>query len=131
MPPRNPVARVIRTLAVSAVWLCGFFLLGYFPILLARDVRVGLVILATAAIPFGATARGARRGAFRGLGLGLAAGAGIIWGMLVTKAAPPADLDRLALTYALAAVFLTTAVASLFALLAQRRRRILDQSWDQ
>ncbi len=123
------IRKILRRGAVCIVWASAFFLLGYFSVTLIGDVRVGLVILAGGAIPFGITARSALRGLGRGVGLGLAAAAGIIWGMLVARAAPPESFDRIAVTYAVSAMFLASAAASLFAALAQRRRQMIERSW--
>jgi hypothetical protein len=109
---------------VGLVWASAFFVVGYASLTLSRDARISIIILAATIIPFGATAASVPRGLLRGLGLGMASGAGTVWGMLVSKAARPADLDRVALTWFLAAVFLATAIASLFAIFAQRRRRM-------
>jgi hypothetical protein len=117
---------MLRAIAVAVVWAMGFFVLGYFGLTLSRDARVCLVLLAVAIIPFGATAASVVRGVLRGIGLGIAAGAGMAWGMLVTRIAPPATLDQLALKFFLAAVLLATAVAALFAIFAQRRRRSVE-----
>jgi hypothetical protein len=124
-PPKN-----LRAIALAVVWAMGFFVLGYFSLTLTRDARVCLVLLAGAIIPFGITARSIGRGVLRGIGLGIAAGAGMAWGMLVARIAPPAKLDQLALKFFLAAVFLATAIASLFALLAQRHHRRTEREWD-
>lgn len=131
MAARGALRKTVRRVAVWVVWVSAFFLLGYFSVTLAHDVRVALVVLATAVIPFGATARSVLGGLARGGGLGLAAGAGIIWGMLVAKAVPPASFDRIAFTYAVSAVFLASAIASLFAIFAQRRRQVTERSWDE
>jgi O-antigen/teichoic acid export membrane protein len=131
MPARGAARKIVRRLAVAVVWASGFFLVGYFSVTLAHDVRVAMVVLAAAIIPFGATARSVLRGLARGGALGLAAGAGIIWGMLIAKAAPPETFDRIAVTYAVAAVFLAAAVASLFAIFAQGRRRRAQQRWEE
>jgi hypothetical protein len=130
MPPRSAAGRIVRQVGVAVIWASGFFLVGYFALTLARDVRVALVALAAVIIPFGATARSVWRGLARGVGLGLAAAAGMVWGMLITRAAPPETFDRVAATYALAAVFLAAAIASLFALFAQRRRRLVQRRWE-
>ena len=125
----SALRKTLRSVAVRLVWAAVFFLLGYFCLTLARDVRVCLVILAAVIIPFGVASRSVLGGLLRGGGLGLATGAGIIWGMLVTKPVPPGAFDRTALTYAVSAVVLASAVAALFAILAQRRRRLTQQSW--
>ena len=132
MPPRRPIPKALRAVAVAIVWGAGAFLLGYFGFGYAHDVRVPLVALAAAVVPFGATARSTARGLARGVGLGLMAAGGIVWAMLVgPKTIPPQDFDRIALTYAAAAVFLAAAVASLLALLAERRRRRTRRTWGE
>lgn len=130
MATRYAMTRIVRRVAMATLWASGFFLLGYFSMTLGRDVRVPLVALAAATIPFGMTARSVLAGMLRGAGLGLAAGLGIIWGMLVAKAIAPAVFDRTALTWAISAVFLAAAIASLFAIFAQRRQQKTRQSWE-
>ncbi|MGA2266168.1 MAG: hypothetical protein ABSH10_07035 [Phycisphaerae bacterium] len=123
---RRPLPQSIRAVMVGLVWASAFFVLGYASLTLGHDPRISTIVLAAAIIPFGATAASVPHGLLRGLGLGVADGVGMAWGMLLSKGkiAPPDQMDRLVLTWFLAAAFLATAVASLFAIFAQRRRRM-------
>ena len=82
---------------------------------------------ACAIIPFGIRSHSLPGGVLRGAGLGLAAGSSLI--SALRGLIPPQDFARYAATYSLAMVALTTAVALLFAYLAQRRRRMMEDSW--
>ena len=116
------------------LWSAGLlFSAGYFTPLIARHTGyeakapvIGAAVAVALTIPFAAVTRGALRGALVGLALGLAAAMGICFAMV--KADKPLSPEVFSIDVALTALptmICCTAVGALFALLAERRRRLL------
>jgi hypothetical protein len=127
-PTRKKYSNRLMTIIFS---VAAFLAIGGLPLMLLRNhalaVQVSLVAAACAIIPFGIRSHSLPGGVLRGAGLGLAAGSSLI--SALRGLIPPQDFARYAATYSLAMVALTTAVALLFAYLAQRRRRMMEDSW--
>jgi len=127
--PIRPWQKIARVVALAILWATVFFVAGYFPVLLTRDARASMVVLAGAAIPFGMTARSVRRGLVRGVCYGLVGGAGMAWALIVGRIGRPELLDLDAAILGTAVVAETAVICVLFAYLAQRRRHRLEERW--
>jgi len=128
--------RLRRHKKISRIlWACAaFFALGFFPTRILGDPRASLVAAACAIIPFGMRSVSIRQGLLRGLGLGLIAGVSIVAAVFQTarlQATPQEDLVRFGWFYILATTALCMGVAVVFALLARRRERFIEEQWRQ
>jgi len=115
------------------VWAAGlFFAVGYLVTAVvrpsaqgARAPVYGTAAAVALAIPFAARAGGMLRGALRGLGLGWAASMGIIFALYNPQKPPSQHILSLDVTITVfTTMFCCTAAGAVFALLAERRRRI-------
>ncbi len=128
----KPTGKKYSNLAIAIIFsVAAFLAIGGLPLMFmgnhALAVHVSLVAAACAIIPFGIRSHSLVEGILRGAGLGLTAGASMI--SALQGLIPPQDFARCAATYFLAMAALTTAVALMFAFLAQRRRRMMEDSW--
>ena len=127
--------RLRRHKKISRVmWSCAaFFALGFFPTRILGDPRVSLVAAACAIIPFGMRSSSIRQGMLRGLGLGLIAGVAIVTAVFDTaklQSTPQQDLIRFGWFYVIVTTTLCMGVAALFAALAKRRERLIEDEWE-
>ncbi len=109
-----------------------FFALGFLPTRILGDPQVSLVAAACAIIPFGMRSSSIRQGLLRGLGLGLIAGVSIVAGVFdpaKLQSTPQQDLVRFGWFYVMVTPALCMAVAALFAALAKRRERLIEDEW--
>jgi hypothetical protein len=120
------------------VWsIMGLAAIGYLPTLWLKDPRPSMILAAMAVIPFAATAATLPRGLGRGAGLGLVAGLSIamaVQHLAIQQAGPqlnPAALQQSAWSCTLGTALLCAGVGLVFAVLARRRRMLIDRQWDQ
>jgi len=93
-----------------------------------RNPMLSMVLVALAIVPFGATAAGVRGGIFRGLGLGLIAGVAISVA-LVQHVRDRQYIAQVPPIYIAATAGMCTVIAALFAHMAAKRRRLIEQEW--
>jgi hypothetical protein len=129
--------RISRSLTRIFTSCAVFFVLGYLPVVLLKDFRFSMIAAAAAIIPLGSTAKSPWRGLARGVGLGVVAGYAMASAMvnIQAKAAQPQSQPFYVLTsrgltfYISATAFICGVVGLLFAIMAQRRRRLIEQQW--
>lgn len=118
--------RILRVL----YWIMAFFALGYFPTLLLGDFRVSLIVAGVAAIPVGSLAQSRMQGWVRGALLGLVAGTAIVFGLAQFQVQRESIVTaQLATICVVSTVLLCAAVSALFAHLAVKRKRNVEDRW--
>jgi hypothetical protein len=123
-------SRALSKRITRALWACGgFFAIGYFPMALFGNPVAPMAIAACATIPFGSTARSVVRGLLRGLGLGVVAGLAVFGVLVRGRILPEAYVARLAAGYVFGTAAMCGVVGALFAHVARKRRRRIDEEW--
>jgi hypothetical protein len=125
--------RSSRVMAV--IWsVAAFSAIGSLPMMVLRNpglaVRVSMVAAACAIIPYGIRSRSLLQGALRGAGLGFIAGSSLVSVLDGMRLIPPQVFPRMGATYLTGTIAMCVAVSMLFAHLAQRRRRMMEQPWE-
>jgi len=133
MAQRSRRKRTSRVMAV--IWsVAAFSAIGSVPMVMLRNpglaIRISMVAAACAVIPYGIRSRSLLQGALRGAGLGFVAGSSLVSALDGLRLVPAQAFGRLGATYLTGTVVMCAAVALLFAHLAQRRRRMMEQPWE-
>jgi len=113
---------LIKRLGIAAL----FWALGHAPTLYLANPAFGVALAVLAIIPLGSKSASYPVALFRGVVLGIFAGIGVASALQIRY--PDATALYLAV-YIMLTIVMCTAAALLYAYLAQRRRRIIDQQW--
>jgi len=122
--PKKRLSR-FKIICLSAA---GFFALGYVPTFFAKAPVISMTAATCLVIPFGSRCKRLWQAVLWGVGLGLAAGAGIFsaW----SYGAPlEGEASNLAMIYVAATTGMCLAAAMMFCYVAEKRRRMLEEGW--
>lgn len=132
MPSVHDKPHLLPRKARQVLWtMAGFFCAGYFPTVMLHTPVASMAMAVAGMIPFGIRSKTVRQGLLRGIGLGVVAGVAISSALTFNRDIAPEALGRLLATFTAATVVPCAGVGSLFAALTRRRRRLIDQQWEQ